>query len=198
MAALGNTRDRKGSVPRKQQKTSAASSSLVRNESDDEDNGPTTTAHGDVVTDEAERWEQLDKKTIREFRDDEGIVNEFALLYHVRSAFPLHFAVFKQTAFHLSHEGNSEQLFSRAQVRSRTPMARWTRRSWPSGPLSESTTLPTNQALSKFWSATYASSARAPQLLHFTMTTTWGSFSKTVIEGEEEDGDYYVQPSPGD
>ena len=114
MAALGNTRDRKGSVPRKQQKTSAASSSLVRNESDDEDNGPTTTAHGDVVTDEAERWEQLDKKTIREFRDDEGIVNEFALLYHVRSAFPLHFAVFKQTAFHLSHEGNSEQLFSRS------------------------------------------------------------------------------------
>ena len=56
MAALGNTRDRKGSVPRnasrcsydsvgmptrssprKQQKTSATSSSLVRNESDDED-----------------------------------------------------------------------------------------------------------------------------------------------------------------
>ena len=34
--------------------------------------------------------------------------------YHVRAAFPLHYIVFKQTASHLPHEGNSEQLFSRA------------------------------------------------------------------------------------
>lgn len=34
--------------------------------------------------------------------------------YHVRAAFPLHYTVFKQTASHLPHEGNSEQLFSRA------------------------------------------------------------------------------------
>ena len=66
------------------------------------------------MTDEAERWANLDKKTIREFRDDAGIVNEFALIYHVRKAFPLHYTVFKQTASHLPHEGNSEQLFSRS------------------------------------------------------------------------------------
>jgi hypothetical protein len=42
-------------------------------------------------------------------------VNEFALLYDLRtSSFPLHYIVFKQTASHLPHEGNSEQLFSRA------------------------------------------------------------------------------------
>ena len=47
----------------------------------------------------------------REYRDDDGIVNEFALVYHLRQSFPLHFIVFKQTASHLPHEGNSEQLF---------------------------------------------------------------------------------------
>ena len=43
-----------------------------------------------------------------------GIVNEFALMYNVRHSFPLHYIVFKQTASHLPHEGNSEQLFSRS------------------------------------------------------------------------------------
>ena len=51
---------------------------------------------------------------MREFRDESGIVNEFALVYHLRQSFPLHYVVFKQTASHLPHEGNSEQLFSRA------------------------------------------------------------------------------------
>ena len=60
------------------------------------------------------RPSNLDKKTIREYRDDDGIVNEFALIYHLRHTFPLHFTVFKQTASHLPHEGNSEQLFSRS------------------------------------------------------------------------------------
>ena len=68
----------------------------------------------DTVTDEVERWSKLDKAKIREFRDDDGIVNEFALMYNVRSVFPLHYIVFKQTASHLPHEGNSEQLFSRS------------------------------------------------------------------------------------
>ena len=35
-------------------------------------------------------------------------------MYHVRQSFPLHYIVFKQTASHLPHEGNSEQLFSRS------------------------------------------------------------------------------------
>ena len=68
----------------------------------------------DTVTAEAARWAELDKKTIGEFRDGEGIVNEFALMYHVRNSFPLHYIVFKQTASHIPHEGNSEQLFSRS------------------------------------------------------------------------------------
>ena len=97
-------------------KTSGAgSSSLVRNLSDDEDDAPAVApADFDTVTEEAERWADLDRKIIREYRDDDGIANEFALMYHLRQSFPLHFIVFKQTASHLPHEGNSEQLFSRS------------------------------------------------------------------------------------
>ena len=64
------------------------------------------------MTEEATRWADLDAKTIREFRDDGGIVNEFALVYHLRQSFPLHFIVFKQTASHLPHEANSPTLSS--------------------------------------------------------------------------------------
>ena len=35
-------------------------------------------------------------------------------LWELREAFPLHFIVFKQTASHLAHEANVEQIFSRA------------------------------------------------------------------------------------
>ena len=47
---------------------------------------------------------------IDEFKDNDGIINEFALLYKLRNAFPLHYIVFK----HLCHEANTEQLFSLA------------------------------------------------------------------------------------
>ena len=102
--------------PRKKQKTSAGSRSLVRNVSDDEDNdGPElTTDKSDTVTEEAARWAALDKNIVREYVDNDGIVNEFALVYNLRQSFPLHYIVFRQTAAHLPHEANSEQLFSRA------------------------------------------------------------------------------------
>ena len=77
----------RSSPPRKVQKTSPAANSLVRNDSDDEGDGPTSSwsrtfgLDFDTVTDEADRWAKLDRVTIREFRDDTGIVNEFALMY---------------------------------------------------------------------------------------------------------------------
>ena len=36
------------------------------------------------------------------------------MMWELRESFPLHFTVFKQTACHLSHEANVEQVFSRA------------------------------------------------------------------------------------
>jgi hypothetical protein len=36
------------------------------------------------------------------------------MMWELRESFPMHFIVFKQTACHLSHEANVEQVFSRA------------------------------------------------------------------------------------
>ena len=58
------------------------------------------------------RWATLDQAKIDEFMDSDGIINEFALLYKLRSTFPLHYIVFKQVSSHLPHEANTEQLFS--------------------------------------------------------------------------------------
>ena len=49
-----------------------------------------------------------------ECRSEEGLLNEFAMMWKLREAFPLHYIVFKQTASHLPHEANVEQIFSRA------------------------------------------------------------------------------------
>ena len=68
----------------------------------------------DVVTEEAERWVRLDKWSIREVTDVDGVVNEMALLYKLRREFPLHFRVFKQVSSHIPHEANTERLFSLA------------------------------------------------------------------------------------
>ena len=66
------------------------------------------------MTEEAARWTDISKQKIREYKDADGVVNEFALLYDSRVQFPLHYIVFKQVSSHLAHEANSEQLFSRA------------------------------------------------------------------------------------
>ena len=46
--------------------------------------------------------------------DNDGLLNEFKLMWAERNRFPLHLIVFKQTACHLPHEANVEMIFSRA------------------------------------------------------------------------------------
>ena len=46
--------------------------------------------------------------------DEDGLLNESALMWELRERFPLHFIAFKRTACHLPHEGNCEQVFSSA------------------------------------------------------------------------------------
>ena len=46
--------------------------------------------------------------------DGDNLLNEFHMMWELREQFPLHFIVFKQTACHLCHEANVEQVFSRA------------------------------------------------------------------------------------
>jgi hypothetical protein len=45
---------------------------------------------------------------------EDGILNEFEMMWQLRILFPLHLVVFKQTACHLTAEANVEQVFSRA------------------------------------------------------------------------------------
>ena len=66
----------------------------------------------DTVTDEIQRWKELSLDRIEPFTDDQGLVNEFALMWNVKDSFPLHYIVFKQTAVHIPHEANVEQVFS--------------------------------------------------------------------------------------
>ena len=66
-----------------------------------------------VTIDEVERWKRMSSKTINTFKDKStGMINDFALHWAKRKEFPLHYFVFRQTASHLPHEGNVEQIFS--------------------------------------------------------------------------------------
>jgi hypothetical protein len=68
----------------------------------------------DTVLDELKRWEDKDLKEYSQYIAEDGLRNEFKMMWELRESFPLHFTVFKQTACHLSHEANVEQVFSRA------------------------------------------------------------------------------------
>ena len=73
----------------------------------------TDTAEFDTVTDEIRRWSSLSADECQRFVED-GVLNEFEMMWQLRVLFPLHFFVFKQTASHLAAEANVEQVFSRA------------------------------------------------------------------------------------
>ena len=73
----------------------------------------TETAEFDTVTDEIGRWSSLSEDECQRFVED-GVLNEFEMMWQLRALFPLHFFVFKQTASHLAAEANVEQVFSRS------------------------------------------------------------------------------------
>ena len=73
----------------------------------------TETAEVDTVTDEIGRWSSLSEDECQRFVED-GVLNEFEMMWQLRALFPLNFLVFKQTASHLAAEANVEQVFSRA------------------------------------------------------------------------------------
>ena len=74
----------------------------------------TDPAEVDAVSDEIRRWSSLSDGECQRFVSaEDGILNEFEMMCHLRILFPLHFDVFKQTACHLTPESNVEQVFSR-------------------------------------------------------------------------------------
>ncbi len=75
---------------------------------------PEVTESGEfyAVNEEIRRWSSLSEGECQRFAED-GVLNEFEMMWQLRVLFPLHFFVFKQTASHLAAEANVEQLFSR-------------------------------------------------------------------------------------
>ena len=76
---------------------------------------PEVTEAGDfyAVNDEIRRWSSLSEGECQRFVED-GVLNEFEMMWQLRVLFPLYFFVFKQTVSHLTVEANVDQVFSRA------------------------------------------------------------------------------------
>jgi hypothetical protein len=54
------------------------------------------------------------EEEINKYRAKDGLINEFKMMWALKARFPLHYTFFKQCGAHLAHEGNVENLFSRA------------------------------------------------------------------------------------
>ena len=52
----------------------------------------------------------MGSKEYSKFVTKQGLLNEFAMMWALRETFPLHYVVFKQTACHIPHEANVEQI----------------------------------------------------------------------------------------
>ena len=99
--------------PSKWQKATSSSIVLFEDEEAEDVDGMPPLIENDEVAIEVERWKSISADTVNGFKDKEtGMVNEFALMWAKRKEFPLHYFVFRQTASHLPHEGNVEQIFS--------------------------------------------------------------------------------------
>ena len=74
----------------------------------------TESAEIDAFTDEIRSWSSVSEDEYQWFVSvEDGTLNEFEMMCHLRILFPLHFFVFKQTVSHLAAESNVEQVFSR-------------------------------------------------------------------------------------
>lgn len=83
-------------------------------EEDDDDTEQAEEITSDAVMLEVGEWSRITKTNYQQFMLNSGVFDEFAFMWHMRERFPLHYAVFRRTASHLPHEGNVEQVFSRA------------------------------------------------------------------------------------
>ena len=116
---IGSTSGRAAATepPRKAQKVGAGLFRFAGKQAVEDlpSDGPdeSATTH-DEVSEEMQGWKTLEQSKIQEFVDEDGVINEMAMMYKLRHLFPLHYRVFKQVSSHISHEANTEQLFSLA------------------------------------------------------------------------------------
>jgi hypothetical protein len=65
-----------------------------------------------AVAYEMQQWSELPRSVVDNFRDSQGILDEFALMSDQKSKFPIHCVVFERTAPHLASEADCETFFA--------------------------------------------------------------------------------------
>jgi hypothetical protein len=98
--------------PRKKKKVKKESNLFEGMDDSDDDDTDSPTPTVDRVRAEIKVWDNLAAERIDSFKDASGLIDEFKLMYAMRSEVPLHYFVFKQVSSHVAHEGNAEETFS--------------------------------------------------------------------------------------
>jgi len=68
-----------------------------------------------AVEPEIRIFRSLTESVLSKFRDEDGIINHYALFTEQKSLLPLHYAVFRQTAPGITNEATCERVFSAAK-----------------------------------------------------------------------------------
>lgn len=105
--------------PRKKGKSEALNLLDAMDDSDDETafqpRGHATLEddHGaDRVRTEIVTWQELPAEIMKRHVGNNGLINEYSLMYDIRDSVPLHYKLFKQVASHRGNEANAENTFS--------------------------------------------------------------------------------------
>jgi len=106
-------RGERASPPREAKRKARTSNGFFDNCIGDDDPDPIEVGAGsDTVALEIAKWKVLPAETVGKYKDVDGLVDEFALLFSLREQFPLHCLLFKRLAADLPHEANAESTFS--------------------------------------------------------------------------------------
>lgn len=67
-----------------------------------------------AVKKEIRNWNDLEAGKVAEHTSEDGTLDQYSLFSALHREFPIHFAAFRQIATCLSHEANTERVFSQA------------------------------------------------------------------------------------
>ena len=98
---------------KKKAKPSTSSDLFSFSESDDDGAGDDAAPDTDCVRLEVQIWENIAPERLKLFTNPQnGLVDEFKLIFSMRNEVPLHYFLFRQVSSHFGHEANAETTFS--------------------------------------------------------------------------------------
>mmetsp|Transcript_67922 Transcript_67922/g.203086 ORF Transcript_67922/g.203086 Transcript_67922/m.203086 type:complete len:206 (-) Transcript_67922:12-629(-) len=106
-------RGERASPPREAKRKARTSNGFFDNCTGDDDPGPDKVGAGsDAVTLEIAKWKVLPAETVGKYKDVDGLVDEFALLFSLRKQFPLHFLLLRGLRLTCHTKQTLSRLFS--------------------------------------------------------------------------------------